>query len=135
MGLGFFSRLPDAPADLSPWNHWRMPAPVTGAGPGLDEGPVLVTVEYVVDPRRIAEFLPAIHEYGRVMRRDGASRWGIFHDTEAPDHYVTTFIVHSWAEHLRQHERQTAADRELDARLRSCLQREANVRHLIHVPR
>jgi MFS family permease len=131
MALGLFSRLPDAPEDLSPWNHWRMPVPVRGAGPGLDEGPVLVTAEYLVDPQRTDEFLEAIQEYGRIIRRDGASRWGVFHDTETPDRYVTTFLVNSWAEHLRQHERQTAADREVDERLRRSVKGEPKVRHLI----
>jgi MFS family permease len=133
MALGLFSRLPDAPADLSPWNHWRMPVPVAGAAPDLDDGPVLVTTEYIVDARQIDEFLEAIQEYGRVIRRDGASQWGVFHDTETPHRYVATFLVHSWAEHLRQHERQTAADREVDERLRRSVKGEPTVRHFIHV--
>jgi hypothetical protein len=111
-----------------------MPAIIKEAGPGLEEGPVLVTVEYVVDRQRIAEFVSAIHEYERVRRRDGASQWGVFRDTEAPDRYLETFLVNSWAEHLRQHERQTRADRELEERLRSYVQGPPHVRHLIHAP-
>jgi hypothetical protein len=86
-----------------------------------------------VDPQRVAEFLPLVHEYGRMVRRDGASRFGVFHDTETPDRFVATFVVHSWAEHLRQHDRQTAADRDLDERLRRCVRREPTVHHLIQV--
>ena len=132
--LGFFLRLPDAPADLSPWNHWRAPVIHERAAPGLDDGPVLVTAEYHVDRERRAEFVSAIHEYGRVRRRDGASRWGIFHDTAAPDRYVETFLVNSWAEHLRQHDRQTRADRELEERLRNFVRAAPEVHHLIYVP-
>jgi MFS family permease len=130
--LALFSRLPAAPADLSPWNHWRMSAILKAAGPGLDEGPVLVTVEYEVDPQRVREFVKAMHRYGRVRRRDGASQWGIFRDTEAPDRYLETFLVNSWAEHLRQHERQTQADRALEERLYSYVRGEPKVRHLIY---
>jgi hypothetical protein len=36
---------------------------------------------------------------------------GIFRDLAQPDRYVETYIVDSWAEHLRQHERSVAADR------------------------
>src|SRR5216683_2474829 len=47
--LGLVARLPDATTDVSPWNHWRMPAIVKDLRPELDEGPVLVTVEYRVN--------------------------------------------------------------------------------------
>jgi MFS family permease len=130
--LGLAWRLPDATVDVSPWNHWRLPAIVKDIGPELDEGPVLVTVEYLVDHQRTAEFLKAIHEYGRIRRRDGASRWGIFRDMELADHYLETFLVDSWAEHLRQHERQTQADRRLEERLRSYVRGAPTVRHLIY---
>jgi hypothetical protein len=92
-----------------------------------------VTVEYVVDRQRVAEFVEAMHRYERVRRRDGASRWGIYHDTEVPDHYIETFLVNSWAEHLRQHDRQTFADRELEDQLRSYVHYDPQVRHLIYV--
>jgi hypothetical protein len=72
-----------------------------------------------------------MHEYGRTRRRDGAYRWGIFRDTEVADRYLEIFLVNSWAEHLRQHERQTQADRELEGRITSCLSGEPIVRHLI----
>jgi hypothetical protein len=38
-----------------------------------------------------------------------------------------------WAEHQRQHERQTQADRELEQRLRSHVVRDPEVHHLIFV--
>jgi MFS family permease len=130
--LAIFARLPDSTADLSPWNHWRMPVVVKDAGPDLDQGPVLVTAEYVVTPEKEAEFLKAIHQYERVRRRDGAFRWGIYHDTELADHYLEIFLVNSWAEHLRQHERGTQADRDIEQRLRGFVVSDPEVRHLIY---
>ena len=129
--LGLVAKLPDATTDVSPWNHWRMPAIVEDVRPEFDEGPVLVTVEYRVNRDRTREFLQAIHEYGRVRRRDGASRWGVYRDLEEADRYVETFIVSSWAEHLRQHERVTTADREVEDRLRTYVTGAPNVRHLV----
>ncbi len=130
--LALVSRLPDSSADLSPWNHWRMPVVTRGVGDDLKQGPVLVTVEYSVIPARTAEFVDAMNEYGRVRRRDGAYWWGIFRDTEAADRYLETFLVNSWAEHLRQHERLTQADRELEGRINSYLAGDPTVRHLIY---
>jgi hypothetical protein len=91
----------------------------------------MVTVEYAVMPKRTAEFVDAMHEYGRTRRRDGAYRWAIFRDTEVVGRYLEIFLVNSWAEHLRQHERQTQADRELEGRINSYLSGEPKVRHLI----
>ena len=110
--LILISRLPDAPINLGAWDHW--PKPLFACEIGLTEGPVLVTVEYEVEPSQAEEFLAALQKYSRVRRRDGAYRWGIYRDTERATHYVETFIVESWAEHLRQHGRVTIADRAIE---------------------
>ena len=130
--VSVFAKLPDSAVDLSPWNHWRMPVVVKEVGADLAQGPVLVTVDYAVVPKRTEEFLEAMHEYSRMRRRDGAFRWGIYRDTEVADHYLEIFLVNSWAEHLRQHERQTQADRKLEERLQSYVAAAPTVRHLIH---
>ena len=130
--FALFAKLPDSTADLSPWNHWRMPIVVRDAAADLHGGPVLVTVEYTIIPERDADFIAAIHQYGRIRRRDGAYRWGIFRDTEVTDRYLEIFLVNSWAEHLRQHERQTQADREVEQRLSRYVAAEPKVRHLIY---
>jgi MFS family permease len=126
-----FAKLPDSTADLSPWNHWRMPVVIGEVGADVEKGPVLVTIEYAVIPKRTAEFVDAMHEYGRMRRRDGAYQWAIFRDVEVADRYLEIFLVNSWAEHLRQHERQTQGDRGLEGRIHSYLSGEPSVRHLI----
>ena len=128
--LGF--ALPDASSDMSPWYHWRTPVILKEIGLEVDEGPVLVTVEYVVAHQHSTEFVKLIHKYSRVRRRDGASRWGIFRDTAAESRYLEVFLVQSLAEHLRQHERLTQADRELEKRLHSYVEGDPKVHHLIY---
>jgi MFS family permease len=54
-------RLPNTARDLSTWNHWVKPTMLEEPDP--DEGPVLVTVKYVIDPAKAAEFLHQIHKY------------------------------------------------------------------------
>ena len=44
---------------------------------------------------------------------------------------VETFLVESWLEHLRQHERVTQADRQLEEQLQAMLRSEPEVTHLI----
>ena len=129
--VALFAQLPDSVADLSPWNHWRMPVVIKEVGVDVEKGPVLVTIEYAVTPERAQKFVEAMHEYGRMRRRDGAYQWAVFRDTEISNRYLEIFLVNSWAEHLRQHERQTQADRELEGRIYSCLSGEPLVRHLI----
>lgn len=51
--------------------------------------------------------------------RDGAYRWGLCNDSAVPSRFVETFVVESWAEHLRQHERVSVADREIEEIVRA----------------
>ena len=132
IAVALFATLPDSTADLSPWNHWRMPVVIEEARTDLAQGPVLVAIEYAVISQQTAEFVEAMHEYGRMRRRDGAYRWGIFRDTEVANRYLEIFLVNSWAEHLRQHERQTQADRKLEVRIFNYLVGDPVVRHLIY---
>jgi len=129
--IALVAQLPNSSADLSPWNHWRMPVVIGELGTDAEMGPVLVTIEYSVIPKRAAEFVDAMHEYGRMRRRDGAYHWAIFRDTEVANRYLEIFLVASWAEHLRQHERQTQDDRELEERIYTYVSGEPIVRHLI----
>jgi hypothetical protein len=130
IALGLFFKLPDASVDLTPWTHWRTPNMLDQNSTTADFGPILVTVEYDVEPEREAEFLQAMRGYERIRRRDGAFRWGIFRDLENPMRYLETFLVDSWAEHLRQHERLTRADRGVTERVQSLVRGTPTVRHL-----
>jgi predicted MFS family arabinose efflux permease len=95
--------------DLTPSMHW--PAPLTAQNIEHDRGPVLVTVEYHIRPQDREAFLDILAglEHGR--RRDGAYAWGVFEDAAKEGRILETFLVESWMEHLRQHERVTNADR------------------------
>lgn len=98
-----------AKLDLAPSLHW--PAPVVDDDIGQDRGPVLVTIEYRIDPARVADFFDAMQDMRRIRRRDGAIQWGLYEDTAEPGLVLETFTVESWLEHLRQHERVSNADR------------------------
>jgi len=117
--------------DLTPSAHW--PGPVIGLEPQPDHGPVLVTVQYRVDPSRAADFATAIKKLETIRRRDGAFRWGVYRDIADPGRWVETFLVESWAEHLRQHERTTMEDRAEEDQVRALLKEGTTpvIAHLI----
>lgn len=95
--------------DLTPSMHW--PAPITAQEIEHDRGPVLVTVEYRIKPQDRGPFFEALAKVEHERRRDGAYAWGVFEDAADEGRILETFLVESWMEHLRQHERVTNADR------------------------
>jgi quinol monooxygenase YgiN len=98
-----------ADLDLTPSMHW--PEPVSSTDIAAERGPVLVTVAYQIRPEDRGAFLDALRKLAGERRRDGAFEWGVFEDVAQPGRLVETFMLDSWIEHLRQHQRVTQADR------------------------
>jgi quinol monooxygenase YgiN len=63
-------------------------------------------------------FRHAMRDLQRTRRRDGAVRWGLFRDPAEPGRFIESFVVESWAEHIRQHARATESDKEIEERVR-----------------
>jgi quinol monooxygenase YgiN len=78
-----------------------------------DEGPVMVTIEYQIDPSRAAAFAEVMQRTRRARLRQGALSWGLFRDVTVPGRYVEYFVDENWVEHQRRMERFTAFDAEL----------------------
>jgi predicted MFS family arabinose efflux permease len=121
-------------SDLTPAGVWSDPN--VGIEPKPDDGPVLITVEYRIDPDEAERFVAAMEDLARVRRRDGGYRWDLYADLERPGCYLETFVVDSWSEHLRQHDRLTVADLELTKLTRSFHrgERPPEVRHMLWAP-
>ncbi len=95
--------------NLMPSMHW--PEPLVAMETVPDRGPVMITVEYHIDPAARTAFLDALGKLGQSRRRDGAYTWDVFEDMAQPERFIETFRLESWAEHLRQHERVTHTDK------------------------
>jgi MFS family permease len=111
------SRLPLPAGDalnLAPSRHWPAPAVAFDGEP--NRGPVLVRIEYRIDPGDRDTFRHAMREVRRIRLRDGALEWGLFADTADPTRQIEVYLLQSWVEHLRQHQRATLADREVAVR-------------------
>ncbi|MHB8815881.1 MAG: MFS transporter [Steroidobacteraceae bacterium] len=105
-----------AGVDFTPSQHW--PAPIATHEIEPDRGPVMVTVEYRIDPKNRTRFIHAMYRYSRVRRSDGAYDWRLFEDPAEDGKFVETFMTDSWQEHLRLHTRVTKADRLQEAVVR-----------------
>ena len=69
------------------------------------------------------------------LTAESTSGWrlmvGVFRDVEHADSFLETFLVMSWAEHLRQHERFTRGDADVEARVRRHVEGEPFVEHFV----
>jgi hypothetical protein len=119
LGLAVEERFPVGFAEGLNFEPSIRPGPIVLFEPHSEHGPVLVTVEYYIDPRTAADFNLAMLDLGRFRRRDGAVDWGLFEDVAEAGRYLETFVVESWGEHLRQHERATITDRKITERANS----------------
>jgi len=101
-------------ADITP--GVQLPELTIVEPPMPNDGPVLIQVDYRVDPDRRAAFLRAVHAAEPIRRRNGAVSWRVFRDLAEDDRVVERFIIPSWAEYVRLRQRMTVADRRrLDA--------------------
>lgn len=102
--------------DLAPSLHW--PVPILADEADRERGPVMVTLQYDIDPLQAADFRRAMSEVARMRRRNGAFSWGLAQNSENPRHWQEFFFDESWLEHLRHHGRVTHAEQRIEAAAR-----------------
>jgi quinol monooxygenase YgiN len=122
--------------DINPSLHW--PAPIPPKGEDGDRGPVMVTLEYSINPADAELFRRAMQEVRAMRRRSGALTWGLVQNTENPDSWLEFFMDGSWLEHMRHHGRVTKADRRIESAARRFQQPGVALvikHHLMHVAR
>jgi len=100
--------------DLTPV---QAPSYLVAKGLENEERPVLIVIDRRIEPSQEAGFLESVRPLKMLRLRDGAIRWNLFRDVTDPNHFIESFIVESWLEYLRQHERSTVSDREIEARV------------------
>jgi hypothetical protein len=110
-------RLTDEAPDLTASHHWAEPQLVREPPP--HRGPVLVMVEYRVDPEQERAFGLAMHDVRLDRLRNGATSWNLFTDPTDPGRYVELMAISSWEEHQRAHGRVTQADSAAEARAKA----------------
>lgn len=105
-----------APEELLPSGEWPTPVVIESESA---EGPVMVSAEYWARDGEEGSLLEAVREIRWSRRRTGASSWQVWQDSAEPRRFVEQFVVASWQEHLRQHERISVRDQQRVERIRA----------------
>ena len=98
-----------SPEALAPTPHWSAP-PAATLPLQSEDGPVLVTIEYLIDPEHVGQFQAVMALARRARLRQGALSWELLRDINDAGRWVEYFVDESWVEHLRRFERVTMGD-------------------------
>lgn len=111
MVLGLWLWLPEfSTLDLAPLDRFRAPEPVLDIK--ARSGPIMVMIDYVIDPGDTDTFLGLMQERRRIRIRDGARQWALLRDMESPREWMESYHVPTWLDYLRHNHRRTKADAE-----------------------
>jgi MFS family permease len=75
-----------------------------------DVGPVMISVEYQIDPKKMYEFQTVMKKARDARLRQGAVSWSFFEDAEQEGKCLEYFIFETWADYLRRFDRFTTND-------------------------
>lgn len=119
----------DNDIDITPSKHWRDPDIAVPINNG--DGPVLVTVKYIVQEQHRESFVKEMQKIQRQRIKTGAYIWELFEDVEKPNIFFEMFLVETWLEHLRQHERTIKQDLIVREKIKGYLEGNAEITHYI----
>lgn len=101
--------------NLTPLSQWQEPELAVPIEPR--SGPVVVTIEYRIEPHNIVAFLTAMTERRRIRRRDGARGWTLLRDLNEPELWVERYHTATWHDYIRHNQRRTQADAQNSAEI------------------
>jgi hypothetical protein len=76
-------------------------------------GPIVIEVEYRVDPTEARAFYSAMQQVQQILSRNGAFDWSIARDIADPWLWVERFHCPTWLDYLRLRSRHIAAELEV----------------------
>jgi MFS family permease len=129
LSIDFTGKLNFDPAPLATYSHSLLHVPHP------DDGPVVITIEFQIDPTNRAKFLDRMRDVRLMHLRNGAYNWRLDEDLSEWHSFRLEMLVASWSEHLLQHERVTREEQEnLEAAWNLDLRPDGpTVRHFISV--
>ena len=94
----------------------------------LRSGPLVVEIEYDVDPDRARDFYAAMMKLQRVRKRIGGFDWSLARDIEDVALWTERYHCPTWGDYLRMRDRYTQADLLIQADANSFNRRAAGRR-------
>ncbi len=82
-----------------------------------DDGPILLTARWQIDPTRRDDFVAAMEPVRRALKRQGALSFRLVEDVEQPGYMLESFTMATWSEYQRLPHRATMADKEIHVAL------------------
>jgi MFS family permease len=104
--------------NLDPLRTQMWNAPTTSVPVDERTGPVVITVEYLIDESDIEEFPGRMNERRRMRRRDGARNWRLLRDLSDPRLWIERYETPTWLDYIRLNNRATQDDASVPTRLR-----------------
>lgn len=77
-------------------------------------GPVVVEMEYRIDPESARAFHSVMQDVQLFRQRNGAYGWSIARDIADPELWTERYYCPTWLDYLRQRDRSTQSERTLD---------------------
>jgi len=113
--LGLWMRMPTVSApnqqELDPLADPEVRLPLTSRS-----GPIVVEIEYRVDPARARLFYAVMQHVQLSRQRNGAYGWSFARDIADPELWTERYHCPTWHDYLRQRSRATESERALHAR-------------------
>jgi MFS family permease len=93
--------------------------PNVSLGLNLRSGPIVVEVDYDVDPDKAREFYAVMMRMQRLRKRIGGFEWSLARDVENPALWTERYHCPTWGDYLRMRDRYTQVDSDLQNEARS----------------
>lgn len=81
----------------------------------MRSGPIVVEVEYTVDPEHARQFYAVAQKLQRIRKRNGGFEWSISRDIADPSLWVERYHCPTWGDYLRLRDRYTKAELDIQA--------------------
>lgn len=81
----------------------------------LRSGPVVVEIEYAVDPARARDFYEAARHLQKLRHRNGGFNWSLARDIANPETWTERYHCPTWGDYLRMRDRYTQSDLNLQS--------------------
>ncbi|CAN7612206.1 MFS transporter [Phenylobacterium sp. LjRoot225] len=125
--LGLFLPMPDmSTVAAEPFETGQEPEVAMAIT--LKSGPVVIEMDYEVDPADARPFYDAMQKLQRMRKRNGAFDWSIARDIGDPAMWTERYLCPTWGDYLRLRSRFTHSDRALQDAANSFLKPGSRLR-------